>query len=197
MAPIYPLVTARLTLTPLVAQDLDDLLAYRSRADVCRYLPFDPQTRTGLASRLAGDMALPPVFEEGTAITLGVRVRGSAHVIGDVILMYRSRLHLGAEVGYVFTPEVARLGYAAEACAAVLALGFDGYGLHRVVARLDARNDRSARLAARLGMRLEAHLMRNEMFKGEWADELVYAMLAEDWPDSPAGRVVRKPLSSA
>lgn len=189
MAPIYPLVTARLTLAPLVAQDLDDLLAYRSRADVCRYLPFEPQTRTGLAARLAGDMALPPVFEEGTAITLGVRVRGSDRVVGDVIVMYRSHLHLGAELGYVFAPEVAGRGYATEACAAVLELAFESYRLHRVVARLDARNDSSARLAVRLGMRLEAHLVRNEMFKGGWADELVYAMLAEDWPDSPAGQL--------
>ena len=68
-----------------------------------------------------------------------------------------------------------------------LALAFDHLGLHRVVARLDARNDPSARLAARLGMRQEAHFVSNEMFKGEWSDEIVYAMLAEEWPTSPAG----------
>jgi len=30
-------------------------------------------------------------------------------------------------------------------------------------------------------MRLEAHFRQNEIIKGEWADELVYAMLQEEW----------------
>jgi RimJ/RimL family protein N-acetyltransferase len=33
----------------------------------------------------------------------------------------------------------------------------------------------------RLGMRREAHLRENEFIKGEWCDELVYAMLASEW----------------
>jgi RimJ/RimL family protein N-acetyltransferase len=34
---------------------------------------------------------------------------------------------------------------------------------------------------AKAGMRLEAHLRENEFVKGEWTDELVYAMLAKEW----------------
>jgi RimJ/RimL family protein N-acetyltransferase len=30
-------------------------------------------------------------------------------------------------------------------------------------------------------MRREAHLVQNEFVKGEWCDELVYALLAEEW----------------
>jgi len=30
-------------------------------------------------------------------------------------------------------------------------------------------------------MRREAHLRENELVKGEWTDELVYAMLASEW----------------
>jgi RimJ/RimL family protein N-acetyltransferase len=33
----------------------------------------------------------------------------------------------------------------------------------------------------RLGMRREAHFRQNEMFKGWWGDELVYAVLREEW----------------
>jgi hypothetical protein len=51
----------------------------------------------------------------------------------------------------------------------------------RVVARIEARNTPSARLAERLGMRREAHLVQNEIFKGEWGDELVFAVLAREW----------------
>jgi RimJ/RimL family protein N-acetyltransferase len=67
------------------------------------------------------------------------------------------------------------------AASAVLDLGFGELGLNRVVARLDPRNENSAKLAVRLGMRQEAHFVRNEIFKGEWTDELVYAVLADEW----------------
>jgi RimJ/RimL family protein N-acetyltransferase len=30
-------------------------------------------------------------------------------------------------------------------------------------------------------MRREAHLVHNEMFKGEWGDEFIYAMLDHEW----------------
>jgi RimJ/RimL family protein N-acetyltransferase len=33
----------------------------------------------------------------------------------------------------------------------------------------------------RLGMRQEAHLRQNEIFKGEWGDELVFAVLEDEW----------------
>jgi RimJ/RimL family protein N-acetyltransferase len=33
----------------------------------------------------------------------------------------------------------------------------------------------------RLGMRREAHLVENEYVKGEWTDELIYAMLDREW----------------
>jgi len=30
-------------------------------------------------------------------------------------------------------------------------------------------------------MRREAHLIHNELFKGEWSDELIYAILQNEW----------------
>jgi RimJ/RimL family protein N-acetyltransferase len=58
--------------------------------------------------------------------------------------------------------------------------------MHRVIGRLEARNDASARLLEKLGMRREAHLVENEWVKGEWQSELVYAILAEEWRASVA-----------
>jgi RimJ/RimL family protein N-acetyltransferase len=186
LKPEYPIVTQRIRLRPLVPGDIDAMLEYRSRPDVCRFLPFEPMTRTQLAGRLQADLARVEITAEGQALTLGAELRETGQLIGDVVLFFRSRLHGGGELGYVFRPDSGGRGYATEACAAMLALAFGPLGLHRVIARLDARNDRSARMATRLGLRQEAHLIQNEWFKGEWADELVFAMLAQDWPTSPA-----------
>jgi len=189
LSPDYPIVTARLRLRPVSVADVDALLTYRSRPDVCRYLPFQPMTREDLLDRLREDLSRTEITQEGHALTLGVELAQTHRLVGDVVLFFRSREHAGGELGYVFHPDAGGQGYATEACAAMLALAFDHLGLHRVVARLDARNDPSARLAARLGMRQEAHLVRNEIFKGEWSDEIIYAMLADEWPSSPAHRV--------
>lgn len=184
---LLPVDTPRLRLRPLAPGDVDALLTYRGDPEVCRYLPFEPMTRAVLAGRLAGDLGRTRVTEDGQGLTLGVEDRGTGALLGDVVLFLRSREHGGGEIGYVFHPGAGGRGYATEACSALLALAFDVLGLHRVVARLDSRNAASARLAARLGMRREAHFVRHERFKGEWSDELVFAMLAEEWPDSPAG----------
>jgi RimJ/RimL family protein N-acetyltransferase len=168
-------------------EDTEELLAYRGRGDVCRYLPFEPMDEADLTARLAGDLGRREITGEGQGLTLGVELAASGRLVGDVVLFFRSAVHSGGEIGYAFHPDIAGRGYAFEACAAVLRLAFDrsdGLGLHRVVARMDARNSASARLASRLGMRLEAHHRSAEMFKGAWADQVVYALLDHEWEAS-------------
>ncbi len=65
-------------------------------------------------------------------------------------------------------------------------IAFGTYGLHRVTARIDTRNVASLRLAERVGMPQEAHLVENEWFKGAWSDEIDYAMRQRGWLSSRA-----------
>jgi RimJ/RimL family protein N-acetyltransferase len=181
LRPNYPVTTSRLRLRPLTADDTPALLAYRGDAEVCRYLPFEPMDEQTLAKRLASDLGRREITADGQSLTLGAELDGTGGVIGDVVLFFHSTQHAGGEIGYVFNPTAAARGYATEACSAVLDLAFDDLGLHRVTARMDARNGASARLAKRLGMRHEAHHRSSEMFKGAWADLDVYAILAQEW----------------
>ena len=89
--------------------------------------------------------------------------------------------HRGGELGFIFHPDHSGRGYAIEAARVVLDVAFGEFGLHRVTGSCDARNLASARLMERLGMRREAHFRSNEYVKDEWCDELVYAILREEW----------------
>jgi RimJ/RimL family protein N-acetyltransferase len=109
-------------------------------------------------------------------------------VIGDISLWRTSREHNQGEIGFVLHPDHQGQGYGTEAMRELLRIGFEDVGLHRIVGRCDARNGASARLMQRLGMRLEAHLRENELIKGEWCDELIYAMLATEWSALAAAR---------
>lgn len=179
--PVYPIRTKRLRLRPLTVADVDALLAYRGREDVCRYVPFQPMDRRVINERLAGQWAATELTAAGQALTLGVELATTGDLVGDVVLFWHSLEHRGGEVGYILNPDFAGHGYATEATHALLRLGFEDLRLHRIIARLDERNEPSARLARRLGMRQEARLVDNEFFKGEWSTELDFAMLADEW----------------
>jgi RimJ/RimL family protein N-acetyltransferase len=178
--PVYPVTTDRLLLRPIdPSTDIDAMHAYQSRDDVCRYIPYEPRTREQVAERVAA--ARSTLAGEGQALWLVVELRSTGEVIGDVMLFWHSAKHRGGEIGYVINPDHQGNGYAREAAQALLALAFDGLGLHRVVGRIDARNETSARVLRRLGMRQEAHLVRNEWFKDDWSDEIDFAMLEDEW----------------
>jgi len=182
LAPVYPIRSARLLLRPLTEADVGDLVEYRSIPEVCRYVPFEPQSAEDVKVRISGVWRPQTLDQEGDAITLGAELVESGKVIGDVMVRWLSAEHSCGEIGYVFSPAYSGRGYAAEAAHAGLHVAFDDFGLHRVIARVDARNLASARLARRIGMRQEALLRENEWFKGEWTDEIEFAILAQEWP---------------
>jgi RimJ/RimL family protein N-acetyltransferase len=181
-----PLRTERLVLRFATEDDVDALVGYRGDPDVCRYLPFAPQGRDDVRSRVAvwrehleaGPGAAP---DESWALTLVADHDGV--VVGDVML----RLGAGAsrsvaEIGYVFSPAHAGRGLATEAARALVDLAFGPFGCHRVHADLDPRNTASARLCERLGMTHEAHLRQDWWDGSGWTDSAVYGLLRDEWP---------------
>ncbi|WP_084959681.1 GNAT family N-acetyltransferase [Thermoactinospora rubra] len=181
LKPDYPLLTDRLALRPFTLEDLPAYHAYGSRPDVVRYLYW--QVRDLPASRAALEQAMTrtSLQAEGDALELAVTSRASGELLGSVLLFWRSQEHRQGEIGYVLHPDHHGHGYATEAARVMLHLGFDRLELHRVYGRLDARNTASARVLEKLGMRREAHLVHNEYVKGEWTDEVIYAMLRSEW----------------
>jgi RimJ/RimL family protein N-acetyltransferase len=122
------------------------------------------------------------VTRRSYAVTARARiVPESGRVIGEISLRVERPEHRQGEIGFVFHPDFHGHGFATEAAAELLRIGFDIEKLHRIIATCDARNAASARVMERLGMRREAHFVHNEIFKGEWGDEFVYAIIEDEW----------------
>jgi RimJ/RimL family protein N-acetyltransferase len=183
LTPEYPIKTDRLLLRLYTQDDLDDVYDIQSRPGVTRYLYWGPRDREQAQSSLDMKVDASRLKDEGDNLTLAVVLPETGKVIGDVMLIWVSREHRQGEIGYVFHPDHGGHGYATEAAEVMLRLGFEALGLHRIIGRLDGRNTASARVLERLGMRREAHLVQNEIVKGEWTDELIYAMLQDEWRD--------------
>ena len=178
--PNQPIRTARLTLRSVTLEDLDDVHAWQCRSDVVRWMyGAGPRTREESRASVLAMSGEDALRVEGDCLTLAAVT--DAGVVGTVELVWRSELDRAAELGYVFHPDHAGRGLATEAATAVLEWGFNQFGLHRIYARCHSRNEASARLMTRLGMRQEAHLVESYLFRGEWADQLIFAILATEW----------------
>jgi RimJ/RimL family protein N-acetyltransferase len=176
----YAAETERMQLRPYRFDDFDAFHDMHAREDVARYLPWE--TRDVAESRRAlgrhQDMRLN---QDGDGISLAGIDKNTGRLVGEFVLILRSKENRGGEIGYVLHPDFQGRGLATEGAAHLLEIAFGVLELRRVVARLDARNLASAAVLRRLGMRHEAHLVQNALFKGEWSDEDDFAILRSEW----------------
>jgi RimJ/RimL family protein N-acetyltransferase len=180
-----PIKTERLVLRLFTEADVDDVHSYQSREDVCRYLLFEPRTRDEVAERLARHATAITLAADGDYWQIAMELPGveaaASRVIGDIYLTIKSVVNQTFEIGWSMHPDFYGHGYATEAASAILALAFEAMEGHRVVADLDPRNDASIALCKRLGMREEAHFVKDLWFRGAWADTGVYAILDTEY----------------
>jgi RimJ/RimL family protein N-acetyltransferase len=174
-----PLRTERLTLRTMRPADVDDVHAYQSREDVCRYLPFEPRDRDVVAEKVAKYAGATTLAKDGDYWQLAVERDG--RVIGDLYFTIASAESAGGEIGWSMHPDHHGHGYMTEVATAVLEIAFKTIALHRVRAVLDPRNAASIALCKRLGMREEAYFVEDLWFKGEWGDTGIYAILDHEW----------------
>lgn len=170
------LTTQRLFIRPFRETDREDLLELYSSENTCRFLLHEAWTAVTFGEhflkKLSADRLTPD-----TAISLACVL--NRKVIGDISIWYPGMKET-VEIGFAFHEAYAGKGYATEALDAVIGYLFGTVQIHRVQACLDARNLPSAKLCERIGMRREAHFLKDYWSKGEWTDSFVYGMLPSD-----------------
>ena len=179
---VSPLPTERLNLRTMTPADVDDIHSYQSRADVCRYLAFEPRSRDEVAERVARYATAVGLASDDDYWQFAVELdQQPGRVIGDVYFCLKSVPNALGEIGWTLHPDHVGNRYMTEAAGAVMELAFRELGLHRVAAQLDPRNRASAALCEQLGMRREAQFREDLWFKGALGDTAVYAILDRDW----------------
>ena len=145
----------RLLLRDFVAEDLADVHAFRSDAEVARFVDFGPETpeqsRAWLEDAIHHNRARPR-----RAYSLAIVRRADARVIGSIGFGESSRYPAGTGeygVGYALARDAWGQGYAAEALRAAIDHCFGALGARRVSAWCWAENAASARVMEKAGMR--------------------------------------------
>lgn len=180
LKPWFPLTTQRLRLREFREGDFDDVHAYASLPEVCRFMEWGPNTREltqAFMDRKWAEQAQWP----RQAVNLAMEHLADGRVIGSIRLSLSDSDNLAGDFGYTLHSGYWRRGLATEASRAVIDIGFRVLGLHRLWADCDVENVGSWGVMEKLGMRREAHLRENKLIKGEWRDSYLYAILADEY----------------
>lgn len=176
-----PLDTSRLILDALRPDDAAALFAYRSDPAVARHQGWQPVNQDEAADFITAQASVE-FPSAGQWCQRAIRLRDSGALIGDLGLRFPDASDDAVELGISLAPAHQGNGYAREALTQVLDLVFGPLAYRRVVASIDPRNLRCMALLRALGLRQEVHHRQSLFWHGEWVDDLIFALLASEWP---------------
>lgn len=178
LPPQPTLETARLRLRPFRPEDAPWLVRELSDGAVAGGTlnvphPYPPERATEFIAEQPGRLAA------GKGIAWAIERRDDGAPLGAVGLNL-TRAHRRGELGYWIAKSAWGQGIATEASRAVIAVGFDALGLHRVDAHHYVENPASGAVMRKLGMRYEGRLRQVVWRDGVPRDLELYAILATD-----------------
>jgi ribosomal-protein-alanine N-acetyltransferase len=169
---------ARVVLRELRDSDARALFALVSPDDVCRFTWPPPTTVDGfhrfidwsLTQRRAGSYACFAVTVDGGDTPIGIfQMREVEPGFGS------------AEWGFVISAEYWGTGIFQEGAGLVMDFAFDIVGVRRLEARAPVRNGRGNGALRKIGAVREGLLRRSFHRNGDYQDEFLWTVLAEDW----------------
>jgi RimJ/RimL family protein N-acetyltransferase len=176
--------TKRLVLREPMFDDWPAVHGWAARPEASRYQTWGPntpeETQDHVRRMVAAAAASPRTDYSFLAVD-----RTTGQVVGSGSLLTRNERFRGGEIAYIVHPDHWRQGLATEMAAALLRLGFDRLGLHRIAGTFDPRNVASARVLQRLGMTYEGRLRQNQLTRDGWRDTDLYAVLKHEWRAEP------------
>jgi len=174
------IVTQRLYLRRLQSIDAETFYIHRSDPQVNKYQCWRPLSIEEIHAFINRQKELLPDTPD-TWFQLAICDSQSGTMLGDCGLHFLDKNSYQAEIGFTIYPPYQGHGYAAETVKAMMGYLFSELGKHRVFADVDPRNTPSVRVLERVGLRKEAHFRKSFWFDNEWVDDVIYALLAEEW----------------
>jgi len=197
-ATAWPVRTARLSIRPMAADDVETMWQYRRIPSMYEWIGHDFSS----LERFTEKMSTPGSLARTLVLELDGRIVGDLYLgISDAWAQSdvadRAK-GVQAEIGWAIDPAYAGSGLATEAAAELLRICFEDLGLRRVKALCFADNVPSWRLMERLGMRREEYAVQDSLHRTKgWLDGMTYALLADEWRAQQANQQANQQVSSA
>jgi RimJ/RimL family protein N-acetyltransferase len=173
----------RLILRPIKAEDAEAIFGYRSNAIINQFQGWIPATIDDVHDFIRNKVSVV-INQPDTWFQLVIVKKDNGELIGDIGIHFPESESLQVEIGFTLNCEQHGKGFATEALTRILNFLFRKLNKHRVIASIDPRNEKSIKVVERLGMRKEAHFRKSLWINNEWVDDLIYAILKEEWLES-------------
>ena len=170
--------SARLVARRFDPRDLAAFVAMRNDPEVARFQAWENCSEDEGRQRLA-EMAGRNPGEPGW-FQFALEEKATGQFVGDCGLRILESDNRLAQIGYTIARAFWNRGLASETVGALTAFAFAQFPIHRVTASVDPRNVASCRVLEKNRFLKEGHLRKSEWFKGEWADDVIYARLRSD-----------------
>jgi ribosomal-protein-alanine N-acetyltransferase len=174
---------SQVILRELRFSDAPALFAAMSAAEVSRFISPPPATVAGFEKFIAWALRQRAA---GQYVCFAVVARGSDAPIG--LFQIRS-LEAGfgtSEWGFAIASEYWGTGMFTDGAELVLRFAFEVLGAHRLEARAALRNGRGTGALRKMGAIQEGVLRRSFLRNGEYLDQGLWSILAEDWLEAKA-----------
>ena len=168
----------RVTLRELVVSDAPSLVELLTPQEVSRFIAPPPPTVEAFERFISYSTRLRAA---GAAACFVVTPKGSDTAVG---LFQIRGLEPGlrtVEWGFALASSFWGTGVFQESAGLILDFLFEHAGAHRVEARAAAKNGRGGRALEKLGAVQEGILRRATLRDGEYLDQVLYAIVADDW----------------
>jgi RimJ/RimL family protein N-acetyltransferase len=166
------------TLRELRPADADSLARLLSDPDVRRYIPSPPASASDFARFIRWSHAQRA---SGTELWFGVVPSDADTAVGLFHLHQLEAPFRTAEWGCVIGQPFWSTGLFDGGAQALFTFAFQTLGVQRLETRVRASNSRANAGLRRLGATEEGHLRRAFLLGGEYHDDVLWALLADDW----------------
>jgi ribosomal-protein-alanine N-acetyltransferase len=174
-----PTLTAQgVTLRELRPSDAMSLFTMLTTAEVTRFISPPPSTVEGFEKFIAWTLRQRTA---GTYACFAVTAKGSDTAIGIFQLRETEPGFGTAEWGFAIGSAFWGRGAFEAGAALMLRFAFDTVGVHRLEARAAVRNGRGNGALVKAGAVQEGVLRKSFLKDGEYLDQVLYAIVAEDW----------------
>ena len=151
------------------------------------WLPWAIGYDRSVAHRFIRDSA--SAWNDARAFDFAIRLHEEPDFhVGNISVWPTSPANRVGEIGYWIRSDLTGEGIGTEVTARAIQVGFEELNHHKIVLRIAVGNERSDRIAKRLGFTFEGTL-RDEVKVGTtWIDHTIWSLLENEWPS------VKEPL---
>ncbi|KQT23302.1 GNAT family acetyltransferase [Chryseobacterium sp. Leaf405] len=171
--------TERLLLRDITIDDKQAIFDYRSDVETNKFQSWIPETLEDVESFIQRNNKEFNQPESWYQVL--ITNRQTKAVIGDIGIHFFGIENLQVELGITLNKNFHGKGFASEALNRVVDFLFNDLKKHRIMTSIDPDNVDSMNLMERIGFRKEGHFVKSLFWKNNWVDDVIYALLQEDW----------------